>query len=842
MLENRTTRYALALTVALAVAAFAALAAAAPTPARADGFIVIIGPDPHPHPIPMPRPIPPPPPRETFFPLAVKYHHVTVEIKDGIASTEVDQVFRNPNDRDLEGLYIFPMPPDAAVSKFSMWMDGKEVEGEVLDRDKARGIYEGIVREMRDPALLEYVGRGMFRARVFPIPARGEKRVKIAYAGVCTASGPLTEYRYPLNTEKFSSQLLDEVRIDVKIHGAGGTPARAVGNVFSATHAVSVARVEGGAARATFEAKNVRPERDFILYFDRADKEVGVSVVTHKAPAEDGYFLMLLAPRPDLGAAAVMPKDVVFVFDTSGSMATDGKIDQAKAALKYCLASLNAGDRFNIVDFATEVRSFREGLVPAEKEVIEAASLYAGDLRARGGTNIHEALTKAMKMQGAADRPFQIIFMTDGQPTIGITQPEEIEKQVKAAREERLAKAAGEARLFVFGVGSDLNAALLDRLAEANRGTREYVSAGESIEVKVSTLYDKVAAPVFSDLAIDVVGLETYDVYPKPLPDLFHGGEVAVVGRYKGDGPKAIKLKGRLAGRPAELVYESVFGQEPKAPFLPRIFAVRKVGYLLDQIRLHGENEEVKQEIVKLAKEFGIITPYTSYLVVEDEARISRLGLTPEGGRGPREDPASRGFADAEKRARDGAGAEILAREAEERRKAEEMARASGRAGAPVPQTGAGGIGSSGEAKGLKEAPVTAGGATAPSGRPGGPAAPAPAPPVAPGDEYAQALESFGKAYGFDDKDRAEQAKKARQAIRESVRVVEGRTFYLVDGYWVDAQWSKKGEKAPRRVKYLSDEYFALLGEKPALGAYLALGDRVRVYADGEAFEVEAAE
>ncbi len=785
-------RFVLALAFLLAIPAGAALA---------DGFIII------------PEPPLPPIDRTSYFPLSVKFHRVTVTIEDQVATTEVDQSFYNPNNVDLEGMYLFPLPTDAAISKFSMYMDGKEVEGELLDRDKARGIYEGIVRRMKDPALLEYVDRGAFKARVFPIPARGEKRVRLSYQQVVPAEGGLAEYRYPLNTEKFSLRPLEDVTVTATIKSSSGP----VGNIFSPSHPVEIVRLEGGGARVSFEAKNVTPDRDFVCFFDRADKDkaVGLSVVTHKpvGTSEDGYFLMLLAPRHEAGAA-VMPKDVVFIMDTSGSMAGE-KMEQARGALRYCLSSLDARDRFAVIDFATEVRSFREKLEPAAKETVAAAIEYVNAMKARGGTDIHGALTRALALEGAEDRPFLVVFVTDGQPTIGVTVPDEIERAVKAARENRPKKGAG-ARIFVFGVGTDLNASLLDRIAEQNQGTREYVGPGESIEIKVSRFFDKVASPVLSGVSLEVLGLETHDIYPKPLPDLFRGGELAIVGRYKGEGPKAIKVRGTFGDKSVELVFEATFGKDPKAPFLPRVFAVRKVGFLLDQIRLHGEKEELKQEVVRLAKEFGIITPYTSYLVVEDEKEIAgRVGRD------------WRESAPADALARLG---RALDRDGDDYARAEEEARRAlaGKAGSGT-----------GAADAPASAQLAAGEAAKQLGGQGGATSPPPAAPE-PGAELKGYFGERGRfAEGEKDKkawdDLAEQAEREAGAL---IKIVEDRTFYRHGDTWVDGALKLDSGLEVTRVVYLSDAYFKLASDRPAVARFLALGPRVKLVEGGRIYEV----
>ncbi|MFC1705221.1 VIT domain-containing protein [Planctomycetota bacterium] len=754
--------------------------------AHGDGFIIV------PEPVPIPRPFPAP--RSTHFPLQVKYHDVTVTVKNQVATTEVDQVFYNPNPRDLEGTYIFPLPHDSVVAGFSMWMGGREVEAELLDKDRAREIYESIVRKMKDPALLEYMGRGLFKARVYPIPGRGETRVKLRYEQVLKAQDGLVEYRYPLNTEKFSSAPLERCRVAVTIDGKAH-------GLFSPSHPIDK-RHQPGRVMAAYEARNVKPARDFVLYYrkDETDRAVGLTLLTHKEAGRDGYFLMLLSPDPASEDAAQPPKDVVFVLDTSGSMAGE-KMDQARGALKYCVRSLGAKDRFQIVDFATGVRTFREGLVTAEKDVVAAAVTYVDGLKARGGTDIHGALTTALSMQSDKERPLMVVFLTDGEPTIGVTDAKEIEKAVKEARLARSDR--DDVRLFVFGVGSDLNAVLLDRLAEANRGTREYVGERESIEVKVSSFFDKVSSPVFSDVALTVPGLDTFDIYPRPIPDLFHGAEVAIVGRYRGQGAKAMRLRGRLGGRDVEMVYEGRFGDAPRAPFLPRAFAVRKVGYLLDQIRLHGEKRELRDEVARLAREYGIVTPYTSFLIVEDNL-VEGEPRRPAG----RRHAAADAMGELRRRAKGFARAE---REAQKAIRGGAGGRDGVTAGAPA-------VGASESLKKLSEGYR----------------------PLSDDAEEGLELEQTIAETGRFDKDGAQSGEiaEARQALRSLVRIVQGRAFYRQADFWVDARLKDSGLPI-EKVVYLSEAYFELLKKRPDLGELFALGDRVRFLDRGRVIEVQ---
>ncbi len=549
------------------------------------------------------------------YPLSVKYHRVKTSVSDQQATTAIDQVFHNPTDFRLEGTYIFPVPAGAAISQFSMDIDGQPMKGEVLDREKAREIYENIVRQSLDPALLEYVGSEVVQLRIFPIEPRSDKRIQISYTEVITAERGVVSYRYPLNTEKFSSKPLDEVSVEVRIADAAG-----VGAVHSSSHKIAVDRKGPGEVVAKYEATGVTPDRDFVVSYLKSQGAVGISLASFARPGEDGYFSMLISPNIEVKPEDAMPKDVVFVFDTSGSMLEGDKIGQARKALAYCLGRLTERDRFALIDFSTEVRSYKPDLVAVDADSRKGALAYVEALEATGGTYIDGALETALGLlrQAQAGRPFIVVFMTDGTPTIG-----ERDGQKILANAAKISKDTP-CRLFSFGVGSNVNTHLLDELASTRRGTSVYVDATEDLEIKVSALFDKIAYPVLTDMTIAVEGMVVKEMFPKPLPDLFRGGQIVLVGRYQGDGARAITLEGTWKGERRKIVYEASFAAgKTDQDHLPHLWAKRKVGHLLDSIRIHGENAEIKAEVIALSKRYGIITPYTAYLVTEDQAKQS---------------------------------------------------------------------------------------------------------------------------------------------------------------------------------------------------------------------------
>jgi Ca-activated chloride channel family protein len=567
-------------------------------PGKADGIII---PDP---PICDPCPIPSP-----MSQLVIRYHHVTVDIDNQVATTHVDQVFYNPNDWAVEGEYVFPIPVDAAVSDFILWIDGNPVQGEVLDAEQARRIYEDIVSDLRDPALLEYADMGALRAHVFPIPPIGERRIELEYNQALTAENGLVRYLYPLNTEKFSLEPLEDVSITVNV--SSSQPIRAV---YSPSHPISIDREDDYHVLAGYEEQDVLPDEDFSLFYSIGENEA-FHLLTYRDPGDredpDGFLLMLLAPSVQNSLRAV-PKDVLLVLDRSGSMYGE-KFTQAQDAVRFILEKLNPDDRFNLITFSTGVEVYSNRLQPAS-EAKEAVS-WVDRLEAEGSTDINRALLEAAYLV-EPERPTYLIFLTDGLPTVGEIDSERILDNLAGS-------APGNLSIFAFGVGYDVDTYLLDSLAQAHHGTSTYVVPGEQLDEILSAFYSKISAPVLTDLSMDFGDLIVYDIYPHPLPDLFVGSQIAIVGRYRDGGATDVQLSGMVEGQKQTYTYRDQefdvrsFDQRGPLASLPRLWATRKIGYLLQQVRLSGPQKEVIDEIVHLSIRYGIVTPYTSYLVTE---------------------------------------------------------------------------------------------------------------------------------------------------------------------------------------------------------------------------------
>ncbi|HYH98452.1 VIT and VWA domain-containing protein [Hyalangium sp.] len=714
-------------------------------------------------------------------PLAIKSQRVSVEIQDGTAVTRVEQTFQNDGPSQLEAHYIFPLPKGAALSEFYLWVNGKKTKGEMLEKEKATTIYEGIVRRLADPGLLEYVDSDVFRMRVFPVPARGEQKVELAFSQVLNYSSGLYHYHYPLGATakaqpsdwrlvggKTTNDFTFSARVSTK------TPLR---SIYSPTHQMDVSRRgESSAIVGMEQVGGGDLTKDVDLYYSVSDKAVGLSLLTYKQADEPGYFVALITPKTEVSPNEIGAKRVTFVIDTSGSMQGE-RMKIAKDALKYCVTRLNPQDTFNVVRFSTDVEPLFTALRPANKENIQKAVSFVEQMEALGGTAIDEALVRGLQdNDGKSPTSHLLLFITDGQPTIGETDEGVIAQHAKEGRKTKT-------RLFTFGVGDDLNARLLDRLAAEGTGTSDFVRDGKEFETKVSGFYDKVSNPVLSDLALELSSIDAYDLYPRKLPDLFKGTQLVVMGRYRKAGDAKVVLTGYVNGDKRTFEYGTTAPREAtRDDFIPRLWAIRKVGFLLEEIRLRGERPELRDEVITLGKKFGIVTPYTSYLVVEDEPQVATNQPPPP--------PVMRPW--------DGQPAPRPTSRPQQMDKAEEAER--------------------------DDFDSLFGGSP---GRAGGASSAMPAPAKAPPAESMTMSEGKG-AVAVSRATKKMKEQERGPSASDPVRVAAGRTYLFRDGGWIDSEaLTSPGKQL--KVKFLSKAYFELLQLRPELKAAFALGERVVV-------------
>lgn len=764
--------------------------------ALAQGVLIIINP---PHPVPLPRPIPTPTPPPMSY--KIKELDYRARITDQIAQVQVTQSFVNTGSAQMEVCFVFPLPYDSAIDRMTFMVDGKEYDAKILAADEARKIYEGYVRRNQDPALLEWVGYGMLKTSVFPVPPGAERKVTLKFSQLLKKDHQLTDLLIPLAAAKYTSAPIEKLSIQATIE-----TVHELKSVYSPTHAVNVERPDSKHAKVKFEATNCVPTADFRLLFDTADGKVGASVIAYRPDSNDeGFFLLLASPEIKTDSMERPAKTVIFVVDRSGSM-SGKKIEQAKEAVKFVLNNLREGDTFNIVAYDSTVESFKPELQKYDDESRKAALGFVEGLYAGGSTNIDGALGTALGMIKDDTRPNYVLFMTDGLPTAGETNEAKIVLNAKQNNKLRT-------RVINFGVGYDLNSRLLDRLASENFGQSEYVRPDENIEAHVSRLYNKMSAPVMTNVAvkIDVEGASvesggaTSRVYPKEVYDLFAGEQLVMVGRYKKHGNGKVTVTGKIGDKEQKFDFPATFvekSNDQSFAFVEKLWAMRRIGEIIDEIDLKGKNDELVKELIALSTKHGILTPYTSFLADENAPVRQLADVT-----------ANFNFA----------------RDAVDQLELSE---------------GVAGVSQRAEKNALKQAdrPAT----TAPSGFGGydlaararsasGPAGQSTAGGAAPAAESQRGA----NVYRAIDSD--------KEVIAEGIQNAGGETLYRRGKIWVANNAKdidpEKDEAKIKRVKRFSDDYFNLVkANKPDENAILAAqqdGEELLVMLRGQAYWIE---
>lgn len=566
---------------------------------------------------PFPPPGMPVPPINNM--VTVEEYVVEARVEGPAAHVRVTQIFRNQSNGIVEGQFVFPLPPDAAVSDLQMKVNDVVMEGKIMPAEEARGIYEAIVRQQRDPALLQYIGQGLFQTNVFPIPPGESRAVQLSYTQIVSQDQGLYRFRYPLGAGFNALGEQGGLRLRVELVDQPG-----LRTIYSPNWGATVQRAGSDGAEIVFTGAGSTPESFFDVYWGSDNSAIGANLLSYQPVEEDGYFALLVAPGLEQVETNVAERDIVMVVDVSGSMEGE-KMQQARDAAKYIVDHVNPRDRINLISFSTGVRLWSNQLEELNAELVDDAHNWIERLEAGGSTDINRALLEALALIDAregedAERPVYLLFMTDGLPTQGETDPWKIfdNAEMNAPEDATL-------RLFTFGVGYDVNTILLDTLSKEMGGRSTYVLPEEYIDEAVSTFYQSISTPVLTNVSVEFVGdAVTDEMYPYPLTDLFAGEQLVIVGRYHDGAPVTVVLRGEVNGTPQEFTYENMeLLERGGEPFVARVWASRKIGILMEQIRRSGPDAEVIDAIVALSLQYGIVTPYTAYLVEEPQVGVA---------------------------------------------------------------------------------------------------------------------------------------------------------------------------------------------------------------------------
>ncbi|MFH1176755.1 MAG: VIT domain-containing protein [Acidobacteriota bacterium] len=547
-------------------------------------------------------------------PLKIRKESIAITVSNQVMQTRVDQVFENQSAAEVDATFVQRLPVGAAVSGFATWVAGRRVESRVQEKAKAAETYARARRSGGAPALLAQLSKGAFSMKVARIGAGQTRRIEVRYEGILDYRAGTISLTVPLRPPDTVEIPREELRLVLEI-----TDAKEITAVRPTFLPLRAERLSPSHWRLTYEARAAKTVRDLQLQYDVRSRDLGLTFLTHHPAGDDGYFMLLAAPQELTQDRDIVKKDVVFVFDTSGSMAGE-KIRQAQGALKKCLSFMNRGDRFGIVAFSDATSPYRSTLQPLGTVQVREAEAFIDRLETTGGTNIHLALREGIKLLGeGADRPRVIVFLTDGLATAGITDSQVILEAIKSVN------GRSQARIFTFGVGADVNRPFLERLGQENRGAGDFIERGAALEQTVAEFYAKIARPVLSDLVIDFGSVPIAMTYPNVLPDLYKGSQLLLLGRYRGSGKMKAHLSGALNGAHQRYPFPTDFpARSGENSFLARLWAQKRIDYLLAQMRMHGAATELRAEIVRLALQYHLATPYTS-LVAAPETRIASL-------------------------------------------------------------------------------------------------------------------------------------------------------------------------------------------------------------------------
>ncbi len=807
-----STRTAVLLAMMLAMVSLPAICCA-------QGLLIVVDPNQHvrlprpiiihpPHHHPMPRPRPIPTPSASY---KIQELNVQVRLIDQVAQVQVSQSFVNTGSRQLEVSFVFPLPYDGAIEQMTLLVDGKEYPARLLEADDARRMYEEIVRKNKDPALLEWMGTGLFKTSVFPVPAGAKRTVSLRYSQICRKQEGLTDFLFPLSTAKYTTHAVEKVSIRATIESQVD-----IKNIYSPTHTIEIERPDDRHATITYHSENTVPASDFRLFYDVGQGKVSTRVLSYRPDSgRDGYFLLLASPKIKAPDAERPKKTVAFVVDRSGSMRGQ-KIEQAQGALKYVLNNLRKGDLFNIVAYDSSVESFRPELQRFDDESRKAALGFIEGIYAGGSTNIDGALHAALGQLKDDNRPNYVLFLTDGLPTAGETNEMKIVAAAKQANKVH-------ARMFTFGVGYDVNSRLLDKLARENFGQSEYVRPDEDIEAYVSRLFRRIESPVMTGVKLEFVFDEKSNanshrinrIYPADSIDLFACEQLDVVGRYKKGGSPKVIVRGTVGDERQELAFPAKLvnkSNDETHAFIEKLWAVRRVGQIIDELDLSGKNNELIKELVTLSTRHGILTPYTSFMADENtnlhdlaaNARQADLRLDSLNSTG-----GISGFA--QRRMKGGLQRAIVANSQPMPSSMAEAAKAmSGSAARPrAAQPNAPSMSSPfGRGIGAGLGRISGG----PVGA--GPGSSSPAPAYRPAEEA--------------------------DLAQKNVRNIGSRTFFWRNEQWIDSQATEDQEKNATRIKQFSDEYFALAkqhGKK--MSQYMVFDEPVLLTLDDRSYLIE---
>lgn len=560
--------------------------------------------------------------------LQIKQHHVNVVIENGYAITSVEQVFFNPNDQELEAIYAFPVPEKAAVGEFTYWIDGTPITGEVMEKKQARDLYESEKSQGRETALVEQDAHRSFENYVYPVRAQQDVKIRLVYIQPVHTDSGIGRYVYPLEeggvdqeklafwsyntavTEAFSfnvtlrsSYPIDGIRLP---HHPQATPTSNDPQQWQVSLSNSTAAIEEGVSAPSQIVQTL--DKDIVLYWRHQQGLPGsVDMVTHKEPGKErGTFMLTITPADDLTQIS-RGRDWVFVLDLSGSM--QGKYHSMIEGVNRGLQKLNAEDRFRVILFNDNAREVTPGYLLATAENVKKFIQQLEATQPNGGTNLYAGLKKGIDDLDA-DRASALILVTDGEANVGITE----KKAFLTLLEQK------DVRLFTFVMGNSANRPLLDGMTKISNGFAISVSNSDDIIGQLLLATDKLTHEAFHDIDVNITGVKVKDMTPARIGSLYHGQQLIIFGHYWGKGIAEVDITGKISGQPKTYKTRFEFPEtSTNNPEIERLWAYASIEALQQKMDYLGADADTRDAVIGIATEYGLVTDYTSMVVVREE-------------------------------------------------------------------------------------------------------------------------------------------------------------------------------------------------------------------------------
>lgn len=553
--------------------------------------------------------------------LPLKSTKVSADISGFGARVSVVQNFTNSGKEPIEAIYTFPMPADAAVDHMTMTIGNRVIEGVIKRREEARLIYEAAKNQGKAAALLDQERPNIFTQSVANIMPGSDVKIEISYVQLMKYEDGEFEFNFPMvvgprflgnapDPNKIAPPIVPKGRsgqnISLDININAGAPITGMKSVL---HQISVNDRGQGQARVSLRRKDEIPNKDFILRYSVATNTVQSAFIGKYDPLKGGYFSLILLPPKAPAQQQIAPKEVIFVVDQSGSQ-SGFPIEKSKELTLKLIKTLKPGDTFNVLGFANGVNPLWTSPKANTRENQAEATNFVSKLQANGGTQLRAAVEAALTPAPDPNRIRLVVFNTDG--FVGD------EAQILAS----IRKYRGNTRMFTFGIGNGVNRYLIDSMSEEGRGDSEVVTLAEQADPAVERFIRRTENPILTNVSVKVDGIETSDMLPAALPDVFSEKPIVVFGRYTAPGAGKITVTGTMAGQPWSKTLDVTFPSDrPGAESIPTLWARRQVDHLERAYQLGSRFAENPQEgqakIVDLALEYGIMTQYTSFVAVE---------------------------------------------------------------------------------------------------------------------------------------------------------------------------------------------------------------------------------